>query len=319
MNPGAVLASEHEMVLLAKGYLQHWLFADHANYMRGSPIVFSLDPSLRKNAVAGICRFDRLPAAEDIEAEDFRLFTFAGEVWVNHYLIEVTRTEQETGYRGSRVCLSRLDAAKRKLTFLGQPRIDFDERPREKNWVFVEARGELYLLYSFCPYVVLKLVDRPSLAFSSVISHANDIDFEALGGFECPVSYSTNPIRYDDGHFLVLVHQSSPTPEGRSYHHWGVLLDKTSLSPKLMTSRPLMSGEGARGLLPGVLYVSSVVKIGDDFVFFNGEGDTYVTSTTISKADIDKLWSSIPVRQSGACSLPDRNGEPVGTWDLHST
>jgi hypothetical protein len=308
-NPGAVLADGRRVVLLAKGQREHWRYASAADYMRGAPVVLTLDARLRVRSTATIRRFDRLPSDGDTEVEDFRMFMFGGEVWVNHYLIEVLRTPQTRGYLGSRICLSRFNPATNELAFLGHPNIDFEARPREKNWVFAESNGELYLLYSFRPYCVLKLTDRRNLAFSTVINCSNDIDFRLIGGFaKKPVSYSTNPIPYDDGHLLVLVHQSIRTPAGRCYYHWGVLLDKSTLSPQRITSRPLLSGTGARGPLPGVLYVSSVIKLRNDFVFFNGEGDSYLTRTTISKAKIDRLWSTLadvperPQAQSGARS-----------------
>jgi hypothetical protein len=292
-NPGAVRTDKQYIILLAKAQLQHWLDADPADYMRGSPVVVSLDRSLRMDSIDTISSLDRFPSNGDTEIEDFRLFPFAGEIWVNHNLIEVSRSEKKTGYLGSRVCISHFNPATKELTFLGHPQIDFQARPREKNWVFIESGDELYLLYSFCPYRVLKLIDRPSLAFSTVISRVIDIDFQDIGGFAAAVSYSTNPIHYDDDYLLVLVHQSIRRHGGRCYYHWGVLLDKNSLHPKKVTSRPLLSGIGARGELRGVLYVASVIKMGEDFVLFNGEGDSYLTRTSVPKAKFERLWSNV--------------------------
>jgi hypothetical protein len=311
-NPGAVRTDKQDIILLAKGQLQHWLDADPANYMRGSPVVVSLDPSLRMDSVDTISKLARFPSTGDTEIEDFRLFPFAGQIWVNHNLIEVLRTEKKRGYLGSRVCISHFNPATKELTFLGHPQIDFQARPREKNWVFVELRDELYLLYSFHPYRVLKLIDRPNLVFSTVISRVIDIDFQDIGGFAAPVSYSTNPIHYDDDHLLVLIHQSIRGLGGRCYYHWGVLLDKNSLYPKKVTSRPLLSGVGARGALRGVLYVASVVKMGDNFVLFNGEGDSYLTRTTVPKAKFDKLWSSVS-DVATTRSLSTEGREPLPT------
>jgi hypothetical protein len=300
-NPGAVVKNDGDILLLAKGQVQHWRYARPADYMRGAPVVVSLDERLRVRSTATIPKLDQLPSDNDTEVEDFRMFTFGGEIWVNHYLIEVLRTEQTRGYRGSRVCLSRFNAATNELTFLGHPRIDFEAQPREKNWVFMESNGELYLLYTFRPYRVLKLVDRQTLTFSTVVNRVYDIDVESLGGFSKPVSYSTNPIPYDGDHLLVLVHQSVRTPAGRCYYHWGVLLDKHDLAPQRVTSRPLVTGTGARGPLRGVLYVSSVIKLRNDFVLFNGEGDSYLTRTTVSKAKIERLWRTAPqMRQHAA-------------------
>lgn len=292
LNPGAVHTAEHGIIVLAKGHEQHWLDTDASNYLRGSPVALRLERNLRVASASTVAQVG-FPATGVAEIEDFRLFAFTGKIWANHNLVEKVQTGTKPGYLSSRVCISQLDAATNTLTFLGHPQIDFQTQPREKNWAFVEVRDDLYLLYSVRPYRVLKLIDRANLHFATVISRTLDIDFRTIGGFAAPVSYSTNPIHYDDDHWLVLLHQSTPITGGRVYLHWGLLLDKNSLEPKKMTARPLLSGSGARGALRGVLYVASVLKVGDDFVLFSGEGDSYVTRTTIPKQKLDRLWSSV--------------------------
>lgn len=295
-NPGAVRMDDGRLILLAKAQVEHWLYADADNYMRGAPVVVRLEPGLRLESAEVVSRLERFPPDGDVEIEDFRMFRFNGQLWVNHSLIEVSRTEGTTGYRGSRVGLSRLEPEAKALTFLGHPQIDFDMQRREKNWVFVELRGELYLFYSFLPYRVLRLVDRQRLMFSTVVDSAMDIDLTTLGGFAAPVSYSTNPIAYDEDRLLVLVHQSVRRPQGRCYYHWGVLLARDTLLPVRITSRAIVAGIGARGVMRGVLYVSSVARMGDSFVLFNGEGDTFVTRTRLSRAQLDRSWFDLPKR-----------------------
>lgn len=292
-NPGALRTDAGDIILLAKGQLQHWLDADPASYMRGSPVMLSLTPTARLRNLETVSLSLSSPPYADTEVEDFRLFNFDGSIWVNHNLIEVLRNGRDVGYGGARVCISEFDPRGRKLKVLGIPTLDFPLQTREKNWLFVEVMDQLYLLYSFQPYRVLKLTHRQTLSFSTCINQDNKIDFSALSGLSLPVSYSTNPVCYDAEHLLVLTHQSHHRLGGRHYKHWGVLLNKATLAPERITTSPLLSGEGARGRLRGTLYATSVVKMGQQFVFFNGEGDSYSTFTTIPKTKIDRLWVNI--------------------------
>jgi hypothetical protein len=303
-NPGAVRTDAGDIVLLAKGQLQHWLNADHATYMRGSPVMLALTGELRIRHAEPVSVSLSSPPYADTEVEDFRLFNFDGHIWANHNLIEVVRGNREPGYGGSQVCLSQFDPREKTLQFLGIPKVDIPTQKREKNWVFVETMGQLYLFYSFRPYVVLKLTDRRTLSFQTCVTQDNNIDFPTLGGTSSPISYSTNPVCYDAQHLLVLVHQSHHRPGGREYKHWGVLLDKTTLAPVRVTRLPLLSGVGARGKLRGTLYATSIIKLGEQFVCFNGEGDSYCTFTTIPKARIDRLWTSISIPPTGVDRRP---------------
>ena len=183
--------------------------------------------------------------------------------------------------------------AKKAFTYLGAPKLDFDIQPKEKNWVFIEHNGQLYLFYSFHPFRVLKLENLSSLSFSTILDRQLNPKLGDIGGFGTFVSYSTNPVDYDDQHFLTLIHQCDPKGAGRLYYQWGVLLDKNSLLPMRITSAPLFSGIGARGPLMGVLYVMSVIKFENDFLFLNGEGDSFVTYTKLPKGRLDGLWSDI--------------------------
>ncbi len=296
-NPGAVATTNGDTVMLAKGQTQHWMLAQGANaheYFTGGPVFMTLDAQRRMKTHCQVQALHGFPVEDDLEIEDFRLFHFEDRIWVNHNVIQVQRNAHQTGYSAAKVCLSHLDPTEPSLTFCGYPQLDFDVQPKEKNWMFIERQGDLYLLYSFHPYRVLKLVDREALRFSTIINQPFGPELSDIGGFGTFVSYSTNPIHYDDQHFLLLVHQVDPNGMGRLYYHWGVLIDKTSLYPVKVTTDPLFSGTGARGILRGVVYVMSVVAQQNDFIFYNGEGDTYLSYTTISKDKLDRLWRQLP-------------------------
>ncbi len=115
-----------------------------------------------------------------------------------------------------------------------------------------------------------------------------------IGRFGTFVSYSTNPVDYDEQHFLLLIHQIDPHRMGRLYYHWGVLIDKATMYPAKVTATPLFSGIGARGKLRGVIYVMSVIPQQHEFIFYCGEGDTYLSRTRMSKDKLESLWLALP-------------------------
>ena len=83
-----------------------------------------------------------------------------------------------------------------------------------------------------------------------------------------------------------MVHQIDNKISGRCYFHWAVLIDKKSLLPVKISSKPIFSGMGARGKTPGIRYISSILKTENEILFFAGEGDVYVT---VTKKPIAKL------------------------------
>lgn len=295
-------------VLLAKGQTQHWMLAQGDNvheYFTGAPVFMSFDKHHRVKESCAVQNLYDFPEQDDLEIEDFRLFHFEDDIWVNHNIIQVKRAAHETGYTAAMVCLSHFNPDNKSLTFQGYPQLDFDIQQKEKNWVFIEFNGDLYLFYSFHPYRVLKLSDRQTLTFSTIINQPLDPQLSDIGGYGTFVSYSTNPVDYDEQHLLLIIHQVNPKGMGRLYYHWGVLIDKTTMYPARVTANPLFSGIGARGMLRGVIYVMSVIAQQNEFIFYCGEGDTYLSRTKISKDKLDSLWIEVEVRR------PDLVLQPV--------
>lgn len=295
-NPGAVVDDHDHTIMLAKGQVHHWVDAKdglYQHFLKGMPLVLSLNHESRVQKNYPIHQFDDFPSDDDLELEDFRLFRFHGELWVNHNLVRAERTKDYVGYSASFPSLSRLDLGRKSLTFLGYPQVDFPTQCKEKNWAFIQHSNDLYLFYSAHPYRVLKLADRESLTFSTVTTQTVNTALNDIGGFGTMVSFSTNPILYDDQHFFLLIHQIDPKGFGRLYYHWGVLIDKDSLYPTNVTAAPLFSGLAARGRVKGVIYTTSVVNRGADFIFYGGEGDTYISYAQLSKPQLDAQWSDI--------------------------
>lgn len=301
-NPGAVPAGNGGALLLAKAQVCHWWDAKgtHADkYYKGDPVLFELDEEMRVRSSRIIRLAEGFPDATNVGFEDFRMFERRGEIWVNHGMISLVRMHScASNYVGATPCLSRLDPDGGQLEFLGFPKTDFEVGKIEKNWMFFEQNDDLYLVYSLSPYRLLRLTDREELTFSSVVDRDLGPKLKDIGGYGSMVSLSTNPINYDDEHLLMLVHQIQRRGVDRFYHHWGMLLGKESLMPEKITARPLFSGMGARGRRAGIVYVSSALPKGEDFEFFMGEGDAYVTRRSMTRAAIESQWCELDLHLS---------------------
>lgn len=287
----------NKILLLAKGQERHWwdavgVFADQ--YYQGDPVLLVLDSQLRLIDVRKVKVKSSLSQPKMVGYEDFRMFQYEDQIWVNHGMISLIRKHEcSLTFDGAVPCLSRLNTATNSLTLVGYPKLDFATNSIEKNWVYFELEGNLFLLYSVSPFRLLKLHNRSSLAFTTVISRDLGPRLHDVGGFGTLVSFSTNPIEYDDDHQLFLIHQVQRRGSDRFYHHWGVLLSKKTLLPEHITEKPLFFGNGARGRRAGILYVSSVLRVEDKFLFFMGEGDAYSTYCAIDHEDLEDRWSPL--------------------------
>jgi predicted GH43/DUF377 family glycosyl hydrolase len=296
-NPGGLPIGEDGFLLLAKGQFCHWWDAVGVNanmYYMGYPVLITLDEKLKIKNSQIIKNMKCYGDNENVGYEDFRMFNYNEEIWVNHSKVPISRKNNCVAtFNQASQCLSKLDLSSNTLEFIGHPQLEFEIKRIEKNWLYFEYEGELYMFYSFHPYCVLKLTDRNQLYFSIHINKTIRNDLGDLGGFRTMVSFSTNPIEYDDSYLLLLVHQVEPSIFERIYHHWGVLINKQSLLPVKITKKPLYSGYGARGRKPGIIYVTSLVKRGEEIIAFNGEGDAYLTWAPIKKEYLDSCWVDI--------------------------
>ena len=289
--------NDSDILLLAKGQERHWWDAVgiHADqYYQGDPVLLVLDSQLRLVDERIVKIKSSLPRPKMVGYEDFRMFQYEDQIWVNHGMISLIRKHEcSLTFDGAVPCLSRLSRATDSLTLMGYPKLDFAANSIEKNWVYFELEGRLFLMYSFSPFRLLKLNNRSNLAFTTIISRDLEPRLHDVGGFGSLVSFSTNPIDYDDDYLIFLIHQVQRRGTDRFYHHWGVLLSKETLLPEQITRKPLFVGNGARGRRAGILYVSSVVRIEDKFLFFMGEGDAYSTYCAIDREDLEARWSPL--------------------------
>lgn len=294
-NPGA-MDTGNEILLLARTQLVPWFKARgkyRSQYLIGDPAVFLLDRNtfrLKKEYL--IKNENAFPAESEIAIEDFRLFTWQNKIMVNHSVIQKEKIGDHIAQGAVYSGLSVLEEGK-ILKFLGAPKLDFPTGKFEKNWMYKEKEGSLYLFYSFNPYRVLVLQDEVQLKFATVINESFDYILNDPGGFGTRVSLSANPIDYDECHWLLIIHQIDHRITGRCYFHWGVLINKENLLPVKITQKPIFNGMDARGRTPGIRYISSILKMGDEILFFAGEGDVFVTMTSRKIKELECLFVNL--------------------------
>jgi hypothetical protein len=182
--------------------------------------------------------------------------------------------------------ISNLNIRKSMLYFLGVPTIDYPLKRSEKNWVYFELNNELYLIYSFSPYILLKASDWPALTFKTVMQKKIIFPFEFYDNF---IALSTNPIDYDVNHLLLVVHKRR-IDWPRSYVFWAVLINKKTLIPTQVSSRPLIKSGQSRGFYKGHVYLSAVVSLNHRLIFFLGEGDSHLSGVSIDKEHLNSFF-----------------------------
>ena len=287
-NPGVVTHADGSCTAVFKGQDMHWMHALNEapdQFMRGGVMLWQMSsPTASPPAPMPI---ELLDSPEGCwQSEDFRLFEHQGSIYANHPSSVLSPGRG----RIDRQTLSVLDVDAGTLRRLGEPSVDFSTSHRERNWVYHSDGDTLYLLYSIEPYRVLVLSDLANLTFETLHMTPAPSALRDPGGSGRMVSFSTNPVGYDDEHLFLLTHQIQTDRGMRRYQHWGVLIHRRTMRIAARTSAPLFDGYHARGMLPGVFYISAVVPTDNDLVFFGGEGDSHISRCIVSRARIDALW-----------------------------
>lgn len=299
-NPGS-LSHDNGIIALAKAQERHWLESVrqeniNSDFMKGEPLLFHFDRDIRLLKTEKIEGRVGFPETQNVEIEDLRMFKFNDTVFVNHSMCHVL---PRGDYDKCEQVLSTLNTQENSICYLGQPKLDISIRPIEKNWAYFEHSGELYLLYSFSPYILLKAVNWPKLDFKTVVKADGISDWCMGRAFRnTGISLSANPIPYDDKYFLTVVHRYFWVDGERVYFHWAVLIDRQTLLPAKISSRPVYKGGRCKGMMPGIIYTSSVILRDGHLVFFNGEGDSYCSYARIGKKALDRTFVDIKWERS---------------------
>lgn len=295
-NPGALFVGDH-ILLLAKAQIVPWFKTQGEKrkfYLQGNPVSLFLDKNadsvLEQNILTTILGF---PEEDNYAIEDTRMFYWKGKKMINHSLLKTGHVNGSLNQISALSALSVLDEKESTFTFCSLPQLDFPLQNFEKNWVYKANGDDLLLFYSLNPFRVLKLEDEKRFTFKTIINQQFTNRLNDPGGFGTLVSLSTNPIEYNEKYWLLIVHQIKYKISGRCYYHWAVLINKETLLPENITSKPIFSGMGARGRTPGIRYISSILKHDNEILFFAGEGDVYVTVTKMPLKELASLFINL--------------------------
>jgi hypothetical protein len=292
LNAGAIPRGER-VILLARGERVPWTVAakNQAAFLTDwQPVLLELDEQLAVGT-ANKLSIDNLEERESSRLEDFRLFHYRDELFSNHSQIINPGVNprnpvplQQASLRTS-VSISRLDLASKKLTYLGTPKLDRLVGQTEKNWVCFEHREQLYLLYSFKPYHLLRANRWPELNFATVLSQ--DLQLP-LAQDHMPIRNSVNPVDYDSEHFLHVVHKVYPE---KCYAFWAVLIEKETLLPRFISDRPLVCGWHSAPA--SIMYVSALVARESEILVFGGLNDSSIGVWRVPRSRLGAYWKPV--------------------------
>ena len=285
-----------DILLLARGERIPWAIAEKnvAAFLDGCrPVFFELKEDLA-SLQARVGAVVETPESRGSRLEDFRLFRYRGELFSNHSRfmplnLPTDGSIQPVIFESSRfmVAISRVDVAAKTLTLIGSPKLDFPTGPAEKNWAAFEHQAALYLIYSMNPFHLLKADNWPELNFTTVRREKLDLPVDADGLI---FRNSANPVEYDEHHFLHMMHKVYPD---KRYAFWGVLIEKKSLLPKMITARPLVCGWHSSS--SAIIYHCSLVFMREEVLVFVRLNDAGMGFWKVRREKLDAEW--IPLAQ----------------------
>jgi hypothetical protein len=298
MNPGAV-PLDAGILMLGKANERHWLQSAEAayaeanwrSYLKGVPMLLTLDGTLQLRSVTPVELGPDFPA-ERKAFEDFRMYRRDNRIWVHGVQAEIEILPDKITYWRAVQWHAELDADRHVLTGFAYPQLDVPLAGAEKNWCYFGRGADLFLLYSFSPFVLLR--STGGLRFETFIRRELPPSVGELGGFAARLSLGTNPMPYGEDHLFLMIHKFDMVGEERLYFHWAVLLDRETFLPRKISSVPLFVGGRARGLLPGIVYVMAAFEIQDEMFFSLCESDSHASCLKVPKRTLDELWTDFP-------------------------
>ena len=248
------------------------------------------------NRSGDMTSFSPLSVPPDVHAdraEDFRLFRWRSELFASFSRV---RMSGQIEIQVAPVDLEQLELGP-PLT----PRLDCAIAIVEKNWCFFEHREQLFCVYSFQPFHLLRLANRNTFQFQTVMAAPVSLLGTSHSLFVSrQVSLSTSPVEFR-GDLILFLHERD---NEQNYQHYAVWLDSATLRPCRMSRHPIFSGGDAQGLRPSVLYLMSVLQSAGDYWFFFGEGDEYLSFLTLSESRLSELLAdSIEIGLAEAADL----------------
>jgi hypothetical protein len=285
INPGA-LRRNGSFQLLCRGELDDSTWLGDWSKNLATPVWCVLDEDLTVRDHFFL-RYTGLPPR--FRPEDWRLLEFKDLLLTNHsvYL-------EHGGQLHCRPGISVVDLDRRELALRHTLLPPFEPTREEKNWALFVHEGALLCIYSFNPYIVFE-IDLDT-GIPGVVVRTPPVQYEWLGAGGRFISNSTNPIVWDDGHYIMFIHDyidaDWPEQRDRLYMQYAVLISATSLLPTSIVPTPLLIGGRERGRYAGVHYTTSLVNRDNALYAFYGEGDTHSGVVELDREILSDLLAS---------------------------
>ncbi len=292
INPG-VLYKDNHFHLLCRGEPQETVW--YGDFLADKPTPFwcTLNPDLSiKESFA--LRYLKLPPHS--RAEDWRLFEYKDKLYSNHSVYQLLDHQQ---YRiRSRLGISEINLDKKTINLCCILEPPFTAFYEEKNWSFFVHQGALMCLYSFEPYILLK-VHLESGKTEKFLEANLDYEWYDKGKF---IGNSSNIISWDENHYILFIHDfldPKYEPRNRTYLQYGILISKKTLLPTHIIPKPLQMGGEEKGRHPGVHYTTALVNKEDGLYTFYGQADSHIGVMIFNKDALAKLFGQHNIERSG--------------------
>jgi hypothetical protein len=293
LNPGAI-SDGQQTLFLAQAERIPWPIQkksnSHTDFLSAcQPMLLALNEKLEitKHAEVGLARdYSR----DLIRFGDFRLFRHQGKLYSNHAVMHCDkegfdRAPVRPQDLRTSMGIALVDIEKPLLTYLGGPILDRPVARTEKNWAMFSSGDRVNLIYSFNPFRLYSSDTFPDLHFTLAVEKDLNVPLPDEG---LALRNSINPISYDSDHLLHMVHKVYP---GKRYAFWAVLIDKKTLLPCRLSSRPLVTNRSTGG--SAIVYACSAIVRDEEVLVFGGVDDCAIGTWRVPKADIDRHWISI--------------------------
>ncbi|MGK7939872.1 MAG: hypothetical protein AB4062_06925 [Crocosphaera sp.] len=293
INPG-VLYKDNHFYLLCRGEPKETVWYGDFLAYQSIPLWCTLNPDLTIKESFPL-RYLELPS--NSRPEDWRLFEYKGKLYSNHSVYQLLDHQP---YRiRCRPGISEINLDNKTLNLVCILEPPFQAFYEEKNWSFFVHEDSLMCLYSFQPYIVLK-IDIKSGKTEKFIEANLDYEWYNKEKF---IGNSSNIISWDANHYILLIHDfldpkyDKYEPRNRTYLQYGVLISKKTLLPTHIIPKPLQMGGEEKGRHPGVHYTTALVNKEDGLYSFYGQADSHIGVMIFNKDTLSKIFNWYHIKQ----------------------
>ncbi len=284
-NPGSLYTNQ-ELQLLCRGEENGNTWVGDILSSQATPIWCTLDQDSQVKNYFNLT-YNNLP--EHYRPEDWRLFEYQGKLYANHsvYL-------ENNGRLKCRPGISEINLEAKEITLHCLLEPPFNPSQEEKNWVVFVHQNHLLCIYSFQPYILLKInLDQGTTEKFLEVDNKLIFPWHEKGEKNQFIASSTNPVVWDEEHYILFIHdylEPLLEPRNRTYMQYAALISRKTLLPTSVIPDPLVMGGKEKGRHPGVHYTTSLINREDELYAFYGGGDTHTGLVVFDKNELAKLF-----------------------------